>query len=148
MRIRPASSEDVDTLMDLLGAQFAEHRIAVPEVHLRRAVRTLASDANRGAILLALDPHAVGVAVLTYTFTLEHGGAVAWLEELFVLPERRGRGAGTALLERALEVAQASGCRAVDLEVDFDHARAENLYRRAAFAPLPRRRWTKRLVAS
>jgi GNAT superfamily N-acetyltransferase len=79
------------------------------------------------------------------TRRLEHGGLVAWLDELFVLPEHRGRGIGRALLRRALEVANEKGCRALDLEVDFEHAQAERLYRREGFVSLPRGRWARRL---
>jgi GNAT superfamily N-acetyltransferase len=113
---------------------------------LSRAVEGLVTERSRGAVLLALDPEPVGVAALAYTWTLEHGGPVAWLEELFVIPERRNGGVGRMLLHRAMEVARDRGCRAVDLEVDFDHARAERLYEREGFTALPRRRWTRRLT--
>jgi GNAT superfamily N-acetyltransferase len=102
-------------------------------------------DANLGAVLLACDPEPVGIAVLSYTWTLEHGGPVAWLDELFVLPERRNRGVGLALLKRALEVASRAGRRAIDLEVDEQHARAEHMYEREGFRKLLRNRWSKTL---
>jgi GNAT superfamily N-acetyltransferase len=86
------------------------------------------------------------VAVLAFAWALEHGGLVAWLDELFVVPERRGGGMGRELLRRALEVARERGCRAVDLEVDSEHARAERLYERERFASLSRKRWVRRLT--
>jgi GNAT superfamily N-acetyltransferase len=60
---------------------------------------------------------------------LEHGGEVAWLEELYVVPERREAGIGTKLLSRAIEAARERGCLPIDLEVDDGHSRATNLYR-------------------
>jgi GNAT superfamily N-acetyltransferase len=96
-------------------------------------------------VLLARDPDPIGIAVLAYTWTLEHGGRVAWLDELFVDAAHRGRGVGLAMLRRALEVAAAAGCRAVDLEVDADHERAEHLYEREGFRLLSRHRWAKSL---
>jgi GNAT superfamily N-acetyltransferase len=146
MRIRLAHIEDLEAVVRLLAAQFREHDIALDAPELREGVRGLIADAGRGAVLFADDPEPVGVAVLAYAWTLEHGGLVAWLDELFVVPQHRGRGAGRALLLRALEVAGEHGCRAVDLEVDTEHARAERLYQRAGFALLPRRRWAKRLT--
>jgi GNAT superfamily N-acetyltransferase len=148
MHIRAATTGDVESVTTLLLEQFAEHAIAASPATLRKAVRVLASDAERGVILLALDPDAVGLAVLPYTWTLEHGGLVAWLDELYVVPARRAQGIGSLLLERALDVARYRGCRAVDLEVDSEHARAEHLYQRAGFEHLPRRRWTRRLFGS
>jgi GNAT superfamily N-acetyltransferase len=87
----------------------------------------------------------VGVAYVSFQWSLEHGGKAAWLEELYVLPDLRGGGLGTALLQAALDQAREEECAAVDLEVDGDHRRAETLYRRHGFEPLERARWVRRL---
>jgi GNAT superfamily N-acetyltransferase len=145
MQIRSATATDLGPATSLLCAQFAEHRIALEHEELREAVRLLIDEPSRGAVLLAEDPGPVGLAVLAYTWTLEHGGLVAWLDELFVVPTHRGRGIGRALLGQAEREASRRGCRAMELEVDVDHARAESLYRREGFAVLPRRRFSKPL---
>jgi GNAT superfamily N-acetyltransferase len=146
MRIEPATIDSLDDAVTLLGAQFNEHRIAISPSSLSEAVQGLVSGEGRGTVLVAYDPNPVGVAVLAYTWTLEHGGLVAWLDELYVVPAHRGRGVGRALLLRALDVARESGCRAVDLEVDSEHARAEHLYEREGFTALSRRRWARRIM--
>lgn len=146
MRIEMAQARDSNAVVDLLGEQFREHGIDLGLEPLTEAVLGLLSDATRGAILLAHDFEPVGVAVLAYTWTLEHGGLVAWLDELFVVPDHRARGIGRALLRRALEVAWQNGCRAVELEVGAEHARAEHLYQREGFVALARRRWARRLT--
>lgn len=129
--------------MSLLGVQFQEHGIDLPPEALRAAVLGLLADPSRGAVLVAYDPDPIGVAVLAYTWTLEHGGRVAWLDELFVAAHHRDRGVGRAMLRRALQIAAAAGCRAVDLEVDTEHERAEHLYEREGFRRLSRRRWAR-----
>jgi GNAT superfamily N-acetyltransferase len=146
MRIRLADLEDLDAVVRLLADQFREHDIVLDMPELREGVRGLISDPDRGAVILAGDPEPIGIAALAYTWTLEHGGLVAWLDELFVVPEHRGQGTGRALLVRALGVARDKGCRAVDLEVDLHHSRAERLYQREGFSALPRQRWAKRLT--
>jgi GNAT superfamily N-acetyltransferase len=146
MRIAEAQRSDRNAVVALLAEQFREHRIDLDDQRLAEAVEGLFAEASRGTILLACDPEPVGVAVLAFTWTLEHGGLVAWLDELFVVPHHRDRGIGRALLQRALEVARERGCRAVDLEVDADHARAERLYQREGFALLSRTRWARRLT--
>jgi GNAT superfamily N-acetyltransferase len=78
-------------------------------------------------------------------WTLEHGGAAVWLDELFVAPAQRGQGIGTALLREAVAWAEAQGLHAIDLEVEESRARVESLYRREGFAPHTRRRWVKKL---
>lgn len=145
MRIQAADHDDLEHVTSLLGAQFEEHRIVHEHAQLRDAVRVLIHEPSRGAVLLAHDPAPIGVAVLAYMWTLEHGGLAAWLDELFVVPAHRGRGIGRALLRRAVDDASNAGCRAVELEVDSDHARAETLYRREGFSVLSRRRFSRPL---
>lgn len=146
MRIERVHAGTVAKVLPLLEAQFDGHDIDVKGARLERAVRGLVDVPGRGAVLSAeVDGEIVGVAVLAYTWTLEHGGLCTWLDELFVDESSRNGGIGTALLHRALEVARADGCAAVDLEVDRDHARVESLYVREGFSALPRKRFAKKL---
>jgi ribosomal protein S18 acetylase RimI-like enzyme len=116
-------------------------------VTLRDAVAGMLADVRRGAILVAGDGvRVIGVAALAFTWTLEHGGQAAWLDELYVEPAARDRGLGRRLLDAALAHAHESGARAVDLEIDVDHARVASLYRRAGFQPLQRTHWARRLT--
>ena len=109
----------------------------------------MASQHNISPSLLMLDGEKpVGLAALSYTWTLEHGGLVAWLDELYVVPERRCTQLGTALLDASRDVALGAGCAALELEVDSEHRRAESLYRRAGFVPLARSRWSLRLPST
>jgi GNAT superfamily N-acetyltransferase len=145
LRIHLASLADLPVATLLVRAQLDEHEIAVS--NLSTAVAGLIERPERGAVLLAYyGDEPVGVAALAYTWTLEHGGLVAWLDELYVAPAHRNRGIGRALLDRALSHAAAAGCLAVDLEVEQSHARAARLYASAGFQALPRNRWSIRLV--
>jgi len=145
MTISPATLDDLDEVARLLAAQFKEHAIALPGRALRAAVRGALEDPSRGEFLVARDVRPVGVAYLAYTWTLEHGGRSAWLEELYVVPVMRSRGVGTRLLREAMARAKAAGAAAVDLEVDDDHARAAHLYAREGFHAHRRARWFARL---
>ena len=146
-KVRIAGAADVDVACALLRPQFDEHDIALSSARLREATLGLLAGPPRGRVIFAEEGAAVvGIACLAYTWTLENGGLTAWLDELYVAPEARGRGAGRALLAAAIDRAREDGCRAVDLEVDVDHARAEHLYERAGFTHLPRRRWQRMLV--
>jgi hypothetical protein len=96
MRVEMAQAGDLNDVVALLGEQFREHHIDLGSEQLSAAVLGLLSDYARGAILLAYDPDPVGVAVLAFTWTLKHRGLVARLDELFVVPEHRGRGRWSA----------------------------------------------------
>src|SRR5258708_2214747 len=107
------SPSDSARALPLLEAQYREHHLEMGGARLRAALRALLR--GRGVVLLASrGGRDLGVAVLSFTWTLEHGGKVAWLDEMYVLPDARGRGTGLALLRRALREARAAGCAAVE----------------------------------
>ena len=144
--IRSPSPEERDSVVALLAAQLAEHHIGTPPAAIIKAVEGILGDARRGFILIATqDEKLVGVAFVSTVWTLEHGGESCWLEELYVVPDRRDRGIGARLLSAVLAEAKSRGWAAVDLEVDSQHQRATNLYSRHRFQPLPRARWVRSL---
>lgn len=134
-------------VLRLLAAQFLELEIPVPEARLAEAVDGVFADPRRGFFLLGrLDGRSVGLAYMSFQWTLEHGGLMVWLEELYVEPALRSNGLGRQLLRAACGQARKSGARAVDLEVESAHPRAAGLYLREGFRPLERRRYARRLV--
>jgi ribosomal protein S18 acetylase RimI-like enzyme len=75
----------------------------------------------------------VGYAVLGLGFGIEYGGADAFIDDLYLVPEARGRGLGAAVLERLEAEARGMGLNALFLVVDPDNAPALRLYRRRGF---------------
>lgn len=143
-QVKRAISTDIVSVHQLLLRQFGEHNINVPEVALKEALAGVLQDERLGLIIVAQDGReTIGMAVVSFAWTLEHGGKSAWLDELFVIPDRRGQGVGKALLDQVVSEVRDSGCAAIDLEVDQGQARAERLYERAGFQQLPRSRWVK-----
>lgn len=144
--VRQAGVADLETCVALLGAQLAEHDLGSGDD--RPAIAGALANPSRGAIFLAEEAGvAVAVAYVGWFWSVEHGGTSAWLDELYVVPARRGEGIGSVVLAEVESAARARGCVAIDLEVDESHARAADLYVRKGFRPLPRRRFAKRLQA-
>jgi GNAT superfamily N-acetyltransferase len=140
--IHLATRADREAVINRLLVQLHEHGIPIPWAELATAVDGVLDHSERGILFVArLQEIPVGVAYLSFTWALEHGGKTAWLEELYVVPEQREKGIGRALLTTVCDHAAEQGCAAVDLEVDADHQRAAHLYAREGFAPLNRARW-------
>lgn len=144
-----ADYHDRADLVALLAAQLHEHQISLSCTRLTFAIDGVLSDATRGFFLLAREQDtAVGVAYLSFTWSLEHGGHSCWLEELYVVPSYREQGIGRQLLNAACHHAARLGCAAVDLEVEEAHARAQHLYAREGFHAHRRQRWVRVLGES
>lgn len=110
--IRPATPGDLPQILAFVQALAAYERLA----H-----EALATEADFAAALFGPRPHAevviaedegaaVGFALFFGTFSTFTGKPGLWLEDLFVLPERRGRGVGGALLAHLARIAVARGC--------------------------------------
>jgi ribosomal protein S18 acetylase RimI-like enzyme len=146
IEFRKAIPEDLRQIVDLLQQQLQENSVAVAMEPLRLATLRMIERPGLGQILVAARGDALaGIAVLSFLWTLEHGGATVWLDELYVDPRERRSGLGTKLLEAAMAVARAQGCVALDLEVEPGHEAAVRLYERLGFRRLPRERWMCRL---
>jgi ribosomal protein S18 acetylase RimI-like enzyme len=61
------------------------------------------------------------------------GGLGVYLEELYVVPGRRGEGIGRALLEATMEAAREGGADHIDLNTGETDAAARALYESAGF---------------
>jgi len=146
IEISAVDSNGQTVLHRLLLQQFEEHDIHVCPDDLKKAIAAVFDNENLGFFLVAKkEDKVIGMAYVSFNWTLEHCGRSAWLEELYVIPEYRNRGVGQNLLSSVIQQARACGCVAIDLEVDQSHFQAENLYRRAGFIQLSRSRWVKHL---
>jgi GNAT superfamily N-acetyltransferase len=145
--ISPVREQQIDAVVALFEAQLREHKIETACDDLRKAVRKIIADPNYGFLLAAVEDSGtpVGVAYAASLLSLEHGGISGWLEELYVLPERRGQGIGSRLIAEVIAEGRKLGWRAVDLEVDITHERAAALYLRNEFLPLSRSRFYRML---
>ena len=98
---RIASAEDDKCVVAMCMALSAEDPGPAP-VHPQQVRRTLAKlrqEPVRGrAVICNVETRAVGYALLISFWSNEIGGEVCTIDELFVLPEHRGRGLATALL--------------------------------------------------
>ena len=131
---RVADPSDADALLALMRELYAHERIVFDEPKARGALAQLLADDSCGvAHLLLFGGEVAGYLVLTFGFSLEFGGRDAFVDELYVRDEFRGRGMGKAALRLAADVCRARGVRALHLEVERANEGAQGLYRRAGF---------------
>ena len=85
-------------------------------------------------VLLAGDePDPTGFALLTLRPTPYFDGPLAQLEELYVRPDRRGRGIGSALLDAAVRLVRDRDGGEIHINVDEVDTDARRFYERHGF---------------
>jgi ribosomal protein S18 acetylase RimI-like enzyme len=126
---RPADAHAFGTLLHRFNVEFGE---STPDaaVIAKRAEPLIAS--GEVTVLFAGEGPD-GFAELRFRPSLYTGALDAYLEELYVVPERRGHGLGRALLEHAMEHARVRGAAHIDLGTSEDDVAARALYESAGF---------------
>ena len=142
---RQAALSDVAVLLTLMPRFYRDDGHPYDAAAAERALRELLESPSHGEIWLADlnasgdERRAVGYLALCLGFSLEAGGRDAFVDELYIVPELRGRGFGRQALELAAQRARALGARVLRLEVMDANPDAARLYLRSSFED-PRRR--------
>jgi ribosomal protein S18 acetylase RimI-like enzyme len=131
-RVRKATTGDAGEaarLMHAFNTEF-EEPIDEPGV-LERRYREQLEGSDVTVILGGDGPD--GFAQLRYRGQIYSDAPAAYLEELYVLPPRRGEGLGRALLEAAIDEARAHGADTIDLGTAETDTAARGLYESTGF---------------
>ncbi len=142
LAIRPAVASDIGTIHDFILA-LADYEKLRHEVRADRAVLAtyLFGPRPMAEVLIAdLDGAPVGFALFFHNFSTFEGRPGLYLEDLFVMPEARGVGAGKALLRRLAQIALERDCARLEWWVLDWNAPAIAVYR--AIGARPMDEWT------
>lgn len=135
VQVRRATTSDIPQLGGLLAALFAQEADFAPDVNRQaRGLRLILEQPGVGHIHCAvMEDRIVGMVSILFTVSTAEGARVAWLEDMVVDPDLRGRGIGGMLLHEAIRCARDSGCKRVTLLTDDTNTEAMRFYKRADF---------------
>ena len=141
-QIRPAGVRDVPVILQLIR-DLATYERAPDEVVAteEQLVDVLFGERPAAEVLLAFERKSpVGFAVYFYNFSTWLGRPGLYLEDLFVAPEKRGKGYGRALLVELAKIARDRGCGRMEWAVLNWNEPAIKFYR--ALGAKPMDEWT------
>ena len=136
--IRPAAPADIDMIHSFILALADYERLA----HAVKADRDTLARYLFGArpmaeVLIAeADGASIGFALFFHNFSTFEGRPGLYLEDLFVLPEARGAGAGKALLRHLAQLAIARDCARLEWSVLDWNEPAIAVYRAIGAKPM------------
>lgn len=126
--IRPATAEDAGILFDLLDALADYEKLPRPDRQARERLRRdgFGEHPLFRAYLGEIDGEPVAYAITYRTYSSFLALPTLFLEDLFVLPDARGRGVGGALFRHLVAEAVREGCGRMEWVVlDWNRAAIE-----------------------
>lgn len=130
--IREATVADAAAIARLLhdfNTEYEDHTPPLPEL-TRHAERMLRE--GEMSVLLAGDGPE-GLALLRFRPSVWTAQQEAYVQELYVVPSRRGEGIGQALMEAVLGTCRARDAAWIELNTGETDVAARNLYRKLGF---------------
>jgi GNAT superfamily N-acetyltransferase len=130
------SDADIAIAIGLLSRFFAEEGFPGTAETIDRNARSLAADPHHWIALAWVDGIAVGVVTVTTMLHVEWG-RLGEIGDLYVVPEARGAGVGSALIDAAKAKCRTMGCSAVSVTITSEGEERHNLtrfYQRFGFA--------------
>ncbi len=131
-RVRQASVGDAGVLASLLHDFNTEFDTPSPgPTVLEGRLRSLLEGAATVAVVAGEPP--AGFALLTLRPNVWYAGSVALLDELYVVPELRGGGIGSAIMAKVFDLAGEQGWSLIEINVDEADVDAQRFYERHGF---------------
>jgi GNAT superfamily N-acetyltransferase len=130
---REAIADEAEDIARLLHDFNTEFDTPSPGVDaLAGRLRVLLAGDDTFAVVAGAPP--VSVALVTLRPNVWYTGPVALLDEMYVVPERRGHGIGSAVLEHFVSIARARGVELIEINVDEGDVDAQRFYERHGFS--------------
>jgi ribosomal protein S18 acetylase RimI-like enzyme len=131
--VRRAEVADAEAVGRLLHDFNTEYDDFTPGAEaLGRRLRQLLGSGDVTVLLGGAGPD--GLALLRFRPSLWSETLDCYLEELYVVPDRRGEGLGLALMEAAMDLARERGAAHMDLGTAETDTAARGLYEKLGFS--------------
>lgn len=117
--IRELRPDDLPNLMRLIDGLADYEKLPRPDAEARQrlAVDALGKPPRFFTLLAEVDGEIVGYAIYFFTYSSFRARPSLYLEDVFVLAERRGQGAGVGLFRACAREAVANKCARMEWQV-------------------------------
>ena len=119
LEIRTATAADAETILQFVRAlaEYARQPEAVQVDAKTLRAQLEAAQPPFECLLAEIDGLPVGFALFFHSYSTWRGKRGVWLEDLYVLPDARGRGVGAALLGSVARIAHERDCARLEWSV-------------------------------
>ena len=146
MELRIATSRETEILA-ALAIEFRDHlqRTTPTDAQFRISIRRLLASPDAEFYLATGERGPIGYVLQRFRFSMWASGLEATIEDLFVAPSQRQKGAGQQLIQFAVARAQAKGCASICLDTNENNLASTKIYTELGFNAVSKR-WNGRQV--
>ena len=109
--IRFATKDDVGLILDFIKSLAEYEKMSDQVVATKELLNEWIFEKNKAEVIFALENgKEVGFALFFHNFSTFLGRAGIYLEDLFVMPEYRGKGHGKSLIKELAKITVERGC--------------------------------------
>ena len=129
IEFNPLKKSDIELIVPMMQDFYAVDNYPIEPETTKKLFHTFIDDKNLGQCWLILhDKIIVGYVILTYIFSFEYQGKIAFLDELYLNAKARGKGIGKSALQYIHNHAIKKELKVVYLEIESHNEIAKNLY--------------------
>lgn len=137
MSVRAMKPADFESVLAMMKVFYASDALLIhpQEAVLRRTLSDAIGDNPFvEGFVFEWEGQLAGYGMVAKSYSTEAGGGCVWIEDIYILPQFRGKGLGTAFLKFVQE--QYPQTVRIRLEAEPDNAKAMAVYRAAGFTEL------------
>jgi ribosomal protein S18 acetylase RimI-like enzyme len=126
---RPIANTDIELLVSLMQEFYAIDDYPIHPEITRNLFQEFISNDQLGKAWLIFHHHeVVGYVILTFIFSFEYQGKIAFLDELYLRKNARGRGIGSQTILFIQSESHKLSLKLIYLEVEHHNENAQKLY--------------------
>ncbi|MFV8362014.1 GNAT family N-acetyltransferase [Flavobacterium sp. ZT3P35] len=129
IHFKPIDKQDVNTISAMMVDFYAIDGYPIAIEKTKELLDQFIENPALGlAWLIYFKDTIVGYIVLTFVFSFEYQGKIAFLDELFVTETARGKGIGSKAVDFVKAESQKISLKLIYLELEPHNSKAQNLY--------------------
>ena len=126
---KPLEIRDISTITQMMQDFYAIDNYPMDVVESKKLFQEFITNENLGkSWLIFSENEIVGYIILTFIFSFEYGGKIAFIDELFIKETARGKGFGKEAIQFIQGEVPKLSLKLLYLEVETHNENAQKLY--------------------
>ena len=134
VKIVSCPASEIAAMLPLAEQYYQEDKLPFDAIRFQQALETALAQDRGSAWWLCIADERIGYALMMDGWSIEFGGLVTILDEIFVLPGWRGKGFASQAIIALRDQFAARGGVSMSMETTPDNVSAQKLYQKLGFA--------------